>query len=78
MGKRSRIKMEIKENTGNTLQRSDNIKRCKKANIFEKAAHCFLKYLEILGQMEPELWRFISAFYNKYLVETVTKFNVYL
>jgi len=55
MGKRSRIKMEIKENTGNTLQRSDNIKRCKKANIFEKAAHCFLKYLEILGQMEPEL-----------------------
>jgi hypothetical protein len=54
MVKRSRNEMATQENTGNTSQDSHNIKPGTKTNIFEKAAHCFLKYLEILGQLEPE------------------------
>lgn len=54
MGKRSPNEMLTKDNPGNTSQGSHNIKTEKKTNIFRKAAHCFLKYLEILGQLEPE------------------------
>ena len=54
MGKQSRNEMVTQGNTGNTSQDSHNVKTGKKTNIFEKAAHCFLKYLEILGQLEPE------------------------
>ncbi len=54
MGKRSRIEMKTKENTGNTSQDKHDLKPEKKANIFEKAAYYFIKYLEMLGQLEPE------------------------
>ena len=54
MGKRIRNEMVTKGNTENTSQNIHNVKPGKKTNIFEKAAHCFLKYLEILGQLEPE------------------------
>jgi hypothetical protein len=54
MGKRSRNEMRTKDNTGNTSQDSHIVKTGKKTNIFEKAAHYFLKYLEMLGQLEPE------------------------
>jgi hypothetical protein len=58
MGKPSRNEIETKGNTGSTSQDSHNFKPRKKINIFEKAARCFLKYLEILGQLEPDLLRF--------------------
>ena len=54
MGKPSRNEIETKGNTENTSQDSHNAKPGKKTNIFEKAAHYFLKYLEMLGQLEPE------------------------
>jgi hypothetical protein len=54
MGKRSRNEITTKGNTGNTSQDSRNVKPGKKTNILEKAAHCFLRYLEILGQLQPE------------------------
>jgi hypothetical protein len=54
MGKRSRNEITAKENTRNTSQDTHGVKPGKKTNILEKAAHCFLKYLEILGQLEPE------------------------
>ena len=54
MEKRSLNTMKTKVNTGNTSQDSQNIKFAKKTNIFEKSVRCFLKYLEILGQLEPE------------------------
>jgi hypothetical protein len=54
MRKRSRNEIETKGNAGNTSQDGHNVKFGKKTNIFEKAAHCFLKYLEMLGQLEPE------------------------
>jgi hypothetical protein len=46
--------MKAKGNTGNASQDGHNVKSGKKTNLFGKAAHCFLKYLEILGQLEPE------------------------
>jgi hypothetical protein len=54
MGKLSRNEITTRGNTRITSQDSHNIKPGKKTNIFEKAAHCFLKYLEMLGQLQPE------------------------
>ena len=54
MGKRSRNEMRTKDNTGNTSQDSHIVKTGKKTNIFEKAARCFIKYMEILGQLQTE------------------------
>jgi hypothetical protein len=54
MGKRSRNEIATKGNTRNTSQDSHHVKPGKKTNLLEKAAHFFLKYLEMLGQLQPE------------------------
>jgi len=54
MRKLNRNEMVTQGNTGNTSQDSHNVKPGKKTNIFEKAARCFIKYMEILGQLQTE------------------------